>query len=102
MSSSLIGVLKDVVAQLVEQYLIYTSSVNFCELLAAKRVIIRSQGANKGEADEAKCFILLCDSGSTASWDYIVVIDGASHSQLPFVEQFLMSGKGDLSALLRP
>jgi 60 kDa SS-A/Ro ribonucleoprotein len=33
---------------------------------------------------------LLCDSCSTASWDYIVVTDGESLSQQPFVEQFLV------------
>jgi hypothetical protein len=32
---------------------------------------------------------LLCDSRSTAGWDYIDVTDGESLSQLPFVEQFL-------------
>ncbi len=47
MSSSLISVCKDAVAQLVEQCLILTSSVNFSELLASKRVFKRKQETNE-------------------------------------------------------
>jgi hypothetical protein len=35
---------------------------------------------------------LLCDSRSTAGWDYILAKDGESLSQLPFVEQFSSEG----------
>jgi len=70
-SSNLISIRKDVVAQLAEQCLILTSSVNFSEPVASKRVFKRYQEKmnEQGEADQAYCFILLCDSRSTASWD---------------------------------
>jgi hypothetical protein len=42
---------------------------------------------------------LLCESRSTAGWDYIFDKDGESLSQLPFVEQFY-SGIGILPVIV--
>ena len=55
MSSNLISIRKDAVAQLAEQCLILTSSVNFNEPPASKRVFKRNQEKmnEQGEADLA-------------------------------------------------